>query len=159
MQCVQFLANSRYFKVFIKELPFILFEGSGSAITEKSCEKWYSYRSERILSAHLRVCAMFSIMLPGFMSPKFGFLFALAFLALFLSAWNRLNPGEINRFVGNKSSCSKENPLRRPLSTRRIATAGIRSDIYSAEYISSKMHRETIVGIILVKLNNISRFI
>lgn len=30
---------------------------------------------------------MFSIMLPGLMSPKLGFLLALAFLALFRSAW------------------------------------------------------------------------
>lgn len=33
------------------------------------------------------MCAMFSIMLPGLMSPKLGFLLALAFLALFRSAW------------------------------------------------------------------------
>lgn len=44
---------------------------------------------EANVSAYLRVCAMFSIMLPGFMSPKLGFLLALAFLALFLSAWKR----------------------------------------------------------------------
>lgn len=43
-----------------------------------------------MLLAHLRVCAMFSIMLPGFMSPRFGFLLALAFLALFRRAWNTL---------------------------------------------------------------------
>ena len=42
---------------------------------------------EAQVSAYLRVCAMFSIMLPGFMSPKLGFLLIFAFLALFRNAW------------------------------------------------------------------------
>jgi len=39
-----------------------------------------------VVSASRRVCAMFSITDPGFMSAKFGFLAAFAFRARFLSA-------------------------------------------------------------------------
>lgn len=67
---------------WITWLPLPVFVGRSSSIPDEGATSV----GPSVVSASRRVCAMFSITDPGFMSAKFGFLAAFAFRARFLSA-------------------------------------------------------------------------